>query len=219
MNKKGFLFALFSLFSISCYSQFNTISPKKAKTETTPVIATTENRLIEEEKQAPIINDAVYKERRAYWQQRRYLSLPIDSMIITSNYGKRTDPITGKEATHKGVDLKGNNDYVYSIMPGKVTKTGKNKALGNYVVIKHGDFESTYGHLYNVLIDAKQAVEAGQPIGTSGNTGRSTGEHLHFGIKYKNEIVDPKPILDYIQSVISSVKGEISSQIDNELRR
>lgn len=219
MNKKGFLFVLFSLISISGYSQFNTVSPKKAKTETTPVIATTENRLIEEEKQAPIINDALYKERRAYWQQRRYLSLPIDSMIITSNFGKRTDPITGKQATHKGVDLKGNNDYVYSIMPGKVTKTGKNKALGNYVVIKHGDFESTYGHLYNVLIDAKQAVEAGQPIGISGNTGRSTGEHLHFGIKYKNEIVDPKPILDYIQSVISSVKGEISSQIDNELRR
>lgn len=143
-----------------------------------------------EEKEAPIINDALYTQRRAYWEQRRYLSLPIDSIVITSPYGKRKDPITGKEAIHKGIDLRGNNDYVYSIMPGKVTKTGKNKTLGNYVVIKHGDFESTYGHLYNVLINAKQAVEAGQPIGISGNTGRSTGEHLHFGLKFKNEIID-----------------------------
>ena len=60
-----------------------------------------------------------------------------------------TDPlITGKIANHRGIDLKGNNDYVYSIMPGMVVKTGKNKGLGNYVEVRHGDFTSIYGHLY-----------------------------------------------------------------------
>lgn len=52
-----------------------------------------------------------------------------------------------------------------------VVKTGKNKGLGNYVEVRHGDFTSIYGHLYSVLVNAKQAVEAGQPIGISGSTG------------------------------------------------
>ena len=120
---------------------------------------------------------------------------------------------------HRGIDLKGNNDYVYSIMPGMVVKTGKNKGLGNYVEVRHGDFTSIYGHLYSVLVNAKQAVEAGQPIGISGSTGRSTGEHLHFQMEYKDKTIDPKPILDYINEVIRTVKGQISQQIDNELRR
>lgn len=91
--------------------------------------------------------------------------------------------------------------------------------LGNYVEVRHGDFTSIYGHLYSVLVNAKQAVEAGQPIGISGSTGRSTGEHLHFQMEYKDKTIDPKPILDYINEVIRTVKGQISQQIDNELRR
>ena len=175
--------------------------------------------MIEEKEKAVVVNDALTTERLAYWKQRRYLSLPIDSMVITSHYGKRKDPFTGKTANHRGIDLKGNNDYVYSIMPGMVVKTGKNKGLGNYVEVRHGDFTSIYGHLYSVLVNAKQAVEAGQPIGISGSTGRSTGEHLHFQMEYKDKTIDPKPILDYINEVIRTVKGQISQQIDNELRR
>ena len=71
----------------------------------------------------------------------------------------------------------------------------------------------------NAYVNAKQAVEAGQPIGISGSTGRSTGEHLHFQMEYKDKTIDPKPILDYINEVIRTVKGQISQQIDNELRR
>ena len=192
---------------------------KKDIPKAEPVLATTENKLIEEKEKAVVVNDALTTERLAYWKQRRYLSLPIDSMVITSHYGKRKDPFTGKIANHRGIDLKGNNDYVYSIMPGMVVKTGKNKGLGNYVEVRHGDFTSIYGHLYSVLVNAKQAVEAGQPIGISGSTGRSTGEHLHFQMEYKDKTIDPKPILDYINEVIRTVKGQISQQIDNELRR
>lgn len=219
-NKKiVLLFAFSLLFALKGYCQFNTVLQKKEVPKTEPTLATTENKLIEEEQKAVLINDAVSSERRAYWNQRRYLSLPIDSMVITSPYGKRKDPFTGKVAYHKGIDIRGNNDYVYSVMPGIVTKTGKTKGLGNFVEVKHGDFKSTYAHLYNVLVNAKQSVEAGQPIGISGSTGRSTGEHLHFGMKYKNETIDPKPILEYIQEVIRTVKGEVSAQIDMELRR
>ena len=219
MKNKFIMFFTYSLFfSVNGYCQFNTVLQKKDIPKAEPVLATTENKLIEEKEKAVVVNDALTTERLAYWKQRRYLSLPIDSMVITSHYGKRKDPFTGKIANHRGIDLKGNNDYVYSIMPGMVVKTGKNKGLGNYVEVRHGDFTSIYGHLYSVLVNAKQAVEAGQPIGISGSTGRSTGEHLHFQMEYKDKTIDPKPILDYINEVIRTVKGQISQQIDNELR-
>ena len=218
-NKKVCFFSLSLLFSLQLQAQFNTVLQKKEKEELKPSLATTEKRLDKEEKQAITIRDAVFPERKAYWQQRRYLSLPIDSLIITSEFGKRKDPFTGKVANHRGIDLKGNNDYVYSVMPGIVTKAGKSKGLGNFVEVKHGDFTSIYGHLYSVLVNTKQAVEAGQPIGISGSTGRSTGEHLHFQMEYLNKPIDPKPILDYIDEVIRTVKGEVTRQIDNSLRK
>ena len=194
MKNKFIMFFTYSLFfSVNGYCQFNTVLQKKDIPKAEPVLATTENKLIEEKEKAVVVNDALTTERLAYWKQRRYLSLPIDSMVITSHYGKRKDPFT--------------------------VKTGKNKGLGNYVEVRHGDFTSIYGHLYSVLVNAKQAVEAGQPIGISGSTGRSTGEHLHFQMEYKDKTIDPKPILDYINEVIRTVKGQISQQIDNELRR
>lgn len=218
MNKRTTFFVVFLFVASKGYCQFNTVLQKKEVPKTEPTLATIENRLIEEEQRAIVINDAVSAERKAYWSQRRYLSLPIDSLVITSPYGIRKDPFTGRSANHQGIDIRGNNDYVYSIMPGIVTKAGKTKGLGNYVEVKHGDFKSIYAHLYNVLVNVKQSVEAGQPIGVSGSTGRSTGEHLHFGMKYKNETIDPKPILDYIQEVINTVRGEVSTQIDAKLR-
>lgn len=219
MNRKYIFFAGLLCISIPAFSQFNTVLQKDEKPKVEPVVSSTRNRILDEEEESPKIYDAVLPERRSYWSQRRNLSLPIDSMVITSKYGVRKDPFTGKPKVHKGIDLKGNNDYVYSIMPGVVIKTGKNKGLGNYVEVKHGDFTSIYGHLYSVLVNAKQAVEAGQPIGISGSTGRSTGEHLHFQMEYQDKTIDPKPILDYIYDVIRTVKGEISQQIENELRR
>ena len=219
MNRKYFFFSVMLCISAPAFSQFNTVLQKKEQQKVEPVISSTSNRILDEEEESPKIYDAVLPERKNYWSQRRYLSLPIDSMVITSKYGVRKDPFTGKPKVHKGIDLKGNNDYVYSIMPGVVIKTGKNKGLGNYVEVKHGDFTSIYGHLYSVLVNAKQAVEAGQPIGISGSTGRSTGEHLHFQMEYQDKTIDPKPILDYIYDVIRTVKGEISQQIENELRR
>lgn len=219
MNRKYFFFSVMLCISAPAFSQFNTVLQKKEQQKVEPVISSTSNRILDEEEESPKIYEAVLPERKNYWSQRRYISLPIDSMVITSKYGVRKDPFTGKPKAHKGIDLKGNNDYVYSIMPGVVTKTGKNKGLGNYVEVKHGDFTSIYGHLYSVLVNAKQAVEAGQPIGISGSTGRSTGEHLHFQMEYQDKTIDPKPILDYIYDVIRTVKGEISQQIENELRR
>jgi murein DD-endopeptidase MepM/ murein hydrolase activator NlpD len=163
--------------------------------------------------------DTLAEQRTELYRARRYLALPIDSMQISSPFGMREHPIDGKRKQHQGIDLRANNDYVYSVMPGKVTKAGKDRKLGNYIEIEHGDFKTIYGHLQTVLVNIKQSVEAGQPIAISGNSGASTGEHLHFGMKFKDMYIDPAPVLNYIYDLISFVKTDLSRQIESKLRR
>lgn len=205
--------------STKAYSQFNTVLPKKEEVKVQPQLASNEVRAEKQEAELPVINDALVEKRKELYKTRQYLSLPIDSMKVTSRYGMRKHPIDGQMKEHKGIDLRANNDYVYSVMPGKVTKTGKDKKLGNYIEIEHGDFKTIYGHVQTILVNAKQAVEAGQPIAISGNTGNSTGEHLHFGMKFQDVYIDPAPVLNYIYDLINFVKTDLSKQIDSELRK
>lgn len=220
MNKRQ-LIILFMLLvaSAKAYCQFNTVLPKKEEVKVQPQLASNEVRAEKQEAEIPVINDALAEKRKELYKTRQYLSLPIDSLQVTSPYGMRKHPIDGKMKEHKGIDLRANNDYVYSVMPGKVTKAGKDKKLGNYIEIEHGDFKTIYGHLQTILVNAKQAVEAGQPIAISGNTGNSTGEHLHFGMKFQDTYIDPAPVLNYIYDLINFVKTDLSKQIDSELRR
>mgnify|MGYP003043316243 CR=1 FL=1 len=96
-------------------------------------------------------------------------------------------------------------------MPGKVIKSGRSRSYGEFVQIKHGEFITTYAHLFQRLVDKKDAVEAGQPIGISGSTGRSTGEHLHFEVIFQGKNVDPTPILNYINKVVQQSRQELNS--------
>ena len=208
-----FIFIGFLFFSLKGNAQFNTVLAKPEPLRILPVLASDNNRAeIQEEKEVKI-NDALEGKRTQILNQRRYVSLPIDTVVVTSGYGKRNDPFTGKLRFHSGIDLYANNNYVYSIMPGRIIKAGKNKALGNYVEIRHGDFQSIYGHLQQVLVSAKQNIEAGQPIGISGNSGRSTGEHLHFALKYLNKFINPSEELNYITSILDSSKIQIQQAI------
>ncbi len=213
MNNKHSLFACFLFISINAHGQFNTIWQKKEVKEPTPTLATTSNKLQDEEDSTPIINDVLYSQRRDILAKRRFLSLPIDTLIVTSKFGVRKDPFSGEMKEHKGIDIRANNNYVYSVMPGKIVKTGKSKTLGNFVEINHGDYTTIYGHLYCVLVNAKQAIDAGQPIGITGSTGRSTAEHLHFSVKYKNKLVNPMPIINYISEVMQKARIQLAEGI------
>ncbi|MDR2126816.1 MAG: M23 family metallopeptidase [Prevotellaceae bacterium] len=147
-------------------------------------------------------------------RKRQYLSLPVDELKINSPYGYRNDPVTGKRRFHNGVDLEADFNYVYSIMPGRVVKSGRNRMLGEFVQVEHGEFISTYGHLLQRLVAAKDVVEAGQPIGISGSTGRSTGEHLHFGMSFDGKNIDPQPILNYIMSITQEARKELENAVN-----
>ncbi len=131
---------------------------------------------------------------------RNLICSPLDSLIVTSHYGYRKDPFTGKRKFHYGTDFRSNSENVYAMMPGKVKKIGYNKKLGNYITLEHGEFEVTYAHLHTAVGEKGDFVNAGQSVGITGSTGRSTGEHLHVAMRFRKKSVDPYPLVMYVKN-------------------
>ena len=123
------------------------------------------------------------------------MTYPLRTIKITSPFGYRTDPFTGKRTMHKGIDLAAHNALVYSMLDGIVEKVGYDSRSGNFVTIRHGDFRISYCHLSRILATKGQPILAGFPIGITGSTGRSTGEHLHITVKYKGKVFNPMSLL------------------------
>jgi len=109
------------------------------------------------------------------------------ALQITSNYGMRGD------RKHYGTDFRLNiGDTVCSVFCGKVRIAKWDDAYGYVVVIRHYNMsETVYAHLSKILVAVNQEVKVGEPIGLGGNTGRSTGPHLHFEIRYKGFPINP----------------------------
>ncbi|MBN1598985.1 MAG: M23 family metallopeptidase [Bacteroidales bacterium] len=113
---------------------------------------------------------------------------------ISSYYGSRQDPFTFIKRTHKGIDFVGpSNTNIYATAEGTVTLVKHSrKGYGNEVVIDHGyGYSTRYAHLNKILVDEGQDVKRGQKIGLMGNTGRSTGTHLHYEVRIDNTPVNP----------------------------
>lgn len=127
----------------------------------------------------------------------RGFHMPTPSRVITSNYGYRAS--FGR--MHKGLDIKVYiGDTIMSAFDGKVRVVSyEAKGYGNYVVIRHENgLETIYGHLSKHLCKVGDVVKAGQPIGLGGNTGRSTGSHLHFETRLLGEALDPSLLFDFV---------------------
>jgi murein DD-endopeptidase MepM/ murein hydrolase activator NlpD len=125
---------------------------------------------------------------------------PTKNYVITSPFGYREDPFTHAWVGHNGLDMAAPKDTpIYATRAGLVTFAGyQDNGAGNYVWINHGDgYRSIYMHMTRYIVSIGQHVEAGEIIGYVGTTGRSTGYHLHFGIKYGDNWVDPQ---DYIKT-------------------
>ena len=118
---------------------------------------------------------------------------PISGGRLTSRFGRRTSPTRGASSNHKGVDWgipRGSS--VVASSGGTVTKAGWGGGYGYVVYIRHpGGAETRYAHLNKVLVSAGQTVKQGQKIALSGNTGISTGPHLHFELRLNGTPVDP----------------------------
>lgn len=126
----------------------------------------------------------------------RGFCMPTKTRLVTSNYGYRKK--FGR--MHKGMDIHiKSNDTIYAAFDGKVRLTNyEARGYGNYVIIRHPNkLETVYGHLNKFLVKPNQVVKAGQPIALGGNTGRSTGPHLHFETRYMGYAINPQAIVDY----------------------
>lgn len=122
--------------------------------------------------------------------------LPV-SGVYTSKYGYRTDPFTGKTATHSGVDIAAEQGTdIRAAMSGLVELSKKSDGdYGNYIIINHGGFKTLYAHCEKLFANVGEFVSAGEVIATVGNTGRSTGPHLHFEIRIGDTRIDPTPFI------------------------
>lgn len=121
---------------------------------------------------------------------------------VTSNYGMRGKG--RRKRPHYGIDLKvQTGDTIYAAFDGKVrVKQFERKGYGYYVVLRHSNgLETVYGHLSKFLVDENQIVKSGEPIALGGNTGRSTGSHLHFEMRFLGNPINPTFIVDFDNKV------------------
>lgn len=119
--------------------------------------------------------------------------LPTYSRKITSGFGMRKNPITGRREFHDAVDFSGKvGDKVYATAEGIVINTTYNKVRGNYIELEHKyGFITLYAHLNEIIVEEGQMVKKGKLIGTIGRTGRTTGANLHYAVTKNNLKVNP----------------------------
>lgn len=125
--------------------------------------------------------------------------MPLNREIsITSPYGTRMHPIFGASKFHNGIDLAANYENVYSVLDGIVTETGwDNNGGGNYIKVNHFNrFETAYLHLSEIYYRVGEFIKAGFIIAKSGNSGNSTGPHLHFSVKEFGQNINPTHFLN-----------------------
>jgi murein DD-endopeptidase MepM/ murein hydrolase activator NlpD len=129
------------------------------------------------------------------------VALPLENIHINSGFGMRRHPIYHKRIMHNGIDLSARYEKVYSMFPGTVIKVGQDSRSGKFVTVRTGDYTISYCHLSQQLVKENEFVNAGTNIAISGNTGASTGPHLHLTTKKDGQAINPTIILDFIYSL------------------
>ncbi len=122
---------------------------------------------------------------------------PLKKGWLSSGFGKRTDPLTGKKDFHRGIDFAGKSgSEIVAVADGIVTWADKRYDYGNMVEIDHGNgYVSRYSHNKKNLVKLGDRVSKGQAIALLGSTGRSTGPHVHYEIVHNGKIINPKSFI------------------------
>ena len=211
--KRAILILLTSVFVPTiCLAQFNTIgdvnSHRIAQIKRNPSeqIQTPKDS-IQEDNTSVNPTETEGKEDRI----RQYLSVsfPLKKIQINSKFGMRMHPIYHKYIMHNGIDLHARHEDVLSILPGTVLRVGYDNRSGKYVTVKTANYTVSYCHLSEQYVKPNDFLLAGEPLGLTGNTGASTGEHLHLTTKKDGKAFDPTILLEYIRSVKSSCMTDL----------
>jgi murein DD-endopeptidase MepM/ murein hydrolase activator NlpD len=122
---------------------------------------------------------------------------PVTAAYNSSSYGWRIDPFTGYKAFHEGLDFPANTGTpIHAAADGIVSEADHTSDYGNIVKIEHGSgLETRYAHASKLLVHVGERVVKGQVVAEVGNTGRSTGPHLHYEIRLNGEALDPRRYL------------------------
>ena len=117
--------------------------------------------------------------------------------VVSSKFGNRLDPLVSESAFHPGLDFRAENgDKIKATGDAVVKKVTTDNDYGRHVILSHGNgLETLYAHMQKALVKEGEKVKRGQVIGLVGNTGRSTGSHLHYGVMYQGRFVDPMKYL------------------------
>jgi murein DD-endopeptidase MepM/ murein hydrolase activator NlpD len=161
------------------------------------VLTDLNEQLQSREQQLSLLEDVIM--RNELKKEARPAGRPIEKGWISSYYGKRTGPFSGKIEMHKGMDFAGKKgSNVKAVASGVVTWSGERYGYGNLVEINHGNgYVTRYGHNDKILVKLGDSVERGQTISKMGSTGRSTGPHVHFEVLLNDRQVDP---IRFVQS-------------------
>ena len=209
--KKSILVILTSAFvPIASFAQFNTIgdvasrpSIKTIKNPSEQTVAPKDSILPSDTASAEISDRMEGKEERL----RTYLSVsfPLKKIQINSKFGMRKHPIYHRYIMHNGIDLHARHEDVLSMLPGTVLRVGYDNRSGKYVTVQTANYTVSYCHLSEQYVKPNDFLLAGEPLGLTGNTGASTGEHLHLTTKKDGKAFDPTILIDYIRSVMNNV--------------
>jgi murein DD-endopeptidase MepM/ murein hydrolase activator NlpD len=122
----------------------------------------------------------------------------VEHGVLSSKYGKRIDPFTGKQEHHKGIDIAGKEgSRILAVADGVVTWAGERSGYGNLVEIRHGNgYVTRYGHNKQPLVEAGDTVSKGDAVALMGSTGRSTGPHVHIEVIHDGKQVNPVKYLN-----------------------
>lgn len=201
------------LLNDTSYAQFNTIgtynhkhikttNPPKPKEASTDSISMTDS-ISEPDTTGMLGNDNISTTlTNATSVDYSLVSLPLKNIHIGSGFGMRMHPIYHKRMMHNGIDLSARYENVYSMFPGTVIKVGRDNRSGKFVTVKTGDYTISYCHLSLQYVKVNDFVNTGTIIACSGNTGASTGPHLHLTTKKDGKAFNPTILLEYIKGAI-----------------
>ena len=199
-----------ALWVISCLAvsnakaQFNTISDNacryKVKKVEEKFLPPANNQVDSITANLPLQEtDSVDNKQKQWTSSYPSITYPLKSIKVTSPYGYRRDPFTGKQSWHNGLDLRAKNEPAYAMMDGIVEKVGYDNRSGNYVTLRHGNYHVSYCHLSSIIVRKGESVFPGIIVGVTGNTGRSTGNHLHLTCKKDGKSFNPAILLNLIE--------------------
>ena len=191
-----------ALWAISCLAvsnakaQFNTVSDNVCRYKVKKVeekfllpanqpVDSIQANLLQQE------TDSMDSKQKQWISSYPSITYPLKSIKVTSPYGYRCDPFTGKQSWHNGLDLRAKNEPAYAMMDGIVEKVGYDNRSGNYVTLRHGNYHVSYCHLSSIIVRKGESVFPGIIVGVTGNTGRSTGSHLHLTCKKDGKSINP----------------------------